>query len=112
VSVGVADVTAAISGKQASIRVTVTSPPTLVTVNMPGLTFTPFRATLKQGGTVNYVFPALAHNVIFERVPGAPADIPGQVTNQTVSRTFPTARLYLYQCTLHPGMNGEIDVVP
>ena len=112
VAVGTADVTATISGRSASVRVTVTSAPTSVTVNMPGLTFAPFRATLKQGGTVTYVFPALAHNVIFERVPGAPADIPGQVSNQSVSRTFPTVRLYKYTCTLHPGMDGEVDVVP
>lgn len=112
VVVGTADITATISGKSATARVTVTTAPTTVTVNMPGLTFTPFRALVKQGGTVNYVFPALAHNVIFERVPGAPADIPGQVSNQTISRRFDTVRLYQYTCTLHPGMDGEIDVVP
>ena len=112
VAVGTSDVTATISGRSASVRVTVTSAPTSVTVNMPGLTFTPFRATLKQGGTVTYVFPSLAHNVIFERVPGAPTDIPGQVSNQSITRTFPTVRLYQYSCTLHPGMDGEVDVVP
>jgi plastocyanin len=109
---GTADITATISGKSATARVTVTTAPTTVTVNMPGLTFTPFRALLKQGGTVNYVFPALAHNVIFERVPGAPADIPGQVSNQTIARRFDTVRLFKYTCTLHPGMDGEVDVVP
>jgi plastocyanin len=110
--VGTADITATISGKSATARITVTSAPTTVTVNMPGQTFTPFRALVKQGGTVNYVFPALAHNVIFERVPGAPADIPGQVSNQTIARRFDTVRLYKYTCTLHPGMDGEVDVVP
>lgn len=110
--VGSADITATISGKSATARITVTSAPTTVTVNMPGLTFTPFRALVKQGGTVNYVFPSLAHNVIFERVPGAPADIPGQVSNQTISRRFDTVRLYKYSCTLHPGMDGEVEVVP
>ncbi len=110
--VGTADITATISGKSATARITVTSAPTTVTVNMPGQTFAPFRALVKRGGTVNYVFPSLAHNVIFERVPGAPADIPGQVTNQTISRRFDTVRLYQYTCTLHPGMDGEVDVVP
>lgn len=112
VTVGTTDITATILGRSASARVTVSSAPLAVTINMPGLTFTPFRATLKQGGTVSYVFPALAHNVIFERVPGAPADIPGQVSNTTITRTFNTTRTYLYTCTLHPGMDGEIDVVP
>lgn len=109
---GTSDITATISGKSASARVTVTSAATKVTVNMPGLSFTPFRATLKQGGTVDYVFPALAHNVIFERVPGAPNDIPGEVRNQTISRQFNTVRLFRYSCTLHPGMDGEVNVVP
>lgn len=109
---GTATIRATISGKSASALVTVTSAATKVTVNMPGLTFTPFRATLKVGGTVDYVFPALAHNVMFERVPGAPNDIPGQVTNQTISRQFNTVRLYRYSCTLHPGMDGEVNVVP
>jgi plastocyanin len=111
-AVGNATVTATISGKSASAQVTVAGAATTVTVNMPGLTFTPFRATLKQGGTVNYVFPSLAHNVIFERVPGAPADIPGAVSSQTVSRQFPQVRLYNYTCSLHSGMNGEVEVVP
>lgn len=109
---GTADITATISGKSATARVTVTSAATKVTVNMPGLSFTPFRATLKQGGTVDYVFPAQAHNVIFERVPGAPNDIPGQVSNQTISRQFNTVRVFRYSCTLHPGMDGEVNVVP
>jgi plastocyanin len=109
---GTADITATISGKSATARVTVTSAATKVTVNMPGLSFTPFRATLKQGGTVDYVFPAQAHNVIFERVPGAPNDIPGQVSNQTISRQFNTVRVYRYSCSLHPGMDGEVNVVP
>lgn len=109
---GTTNITATISGKSATAQVTVTSAATEVTVNMPGLSFTPFRATLKVGGTVKYVFPAQAHNVIYERVPGAPADIPGQVTNQTISRQFNTVRLFRYSCTLHPGMDGEVNVVP
>ncbi|MBK8060305.1 MAG: Ig-like domain-containing protein [Gemmatimonadaceae bacterium] len=111
-AVGSASITATISGKSASAQVTVAAAATVVTVNMPGLSFTPFRATLKQGGTVNYVFPSLAHNVIFERVQGAPADIPGQVANQTISRQFNSVRLFKYTCTLHNGMDGEVDVVP
>ncbi|MEP7380756.1 MAG: Ig-like domain-containing protein [Gemmatimonadota bacterium] len=112
VLVGAADVTASVAGKSTSLRVTVTVAATTVTVNMPGLTFAPFRVTVKQGGTVNYVFPSLAHNVIFARVSGAPADIPGQVSNTTVSRVFPSALIYQYSCTIHNGMDGEVEVVP
>lgn len=109
---GSASITATISGKSASAAVTVSPAPTSVTVNMPGTSFTPFHATLKVGGTVSYVFPSLAHNVIFDKIAGVPADIPGQVSNQTVNRTFNTVSLYKYVCSLHPGMEGEVDVVP
>ena len=35
------------------------------------------------GGTVQFVFPSLAHNVFFNATPaGAPADIPGEVSNR------------------------------
>jgi len=112
VGIGSTDIRATIGSKTGTARVTVTDAPSLVTVSMPGLTFSPFKVTLKKDGRVNYEFPALAHNVIFERIPGAPADIPGQVVNQTISRTFGTVRLYRYSCTLHPGMDGEVDVVP
>ncbi len=108
---GSATITATISGKSASAVVTVAPAPSAVTVNMPGTSFTPFHATLKVGGTVSYVFPSLAHNVIFDKIAGAPADIPGQVASQTVNRTFNTVSLYKYVCSLHPGMEGEVDVV-
>ena len=111
-AVGTATITATISGKSATAQVTVAAAATTITVNMPGTSFTPFRATLKRGGTVNYVFPSLAHNVIFEKVAGVPADIPGQVSNQTISRQFQTVSLFKYSCSLHNGMDGEIDVVP
>ena len=81
--------------------------PTSATVSMPGLSFTPFTTTIKVGGTVTFDFPALAHNVIFERVTGAPTDIQ-QTTNQRVTRTFPVAGSFDYDCTLHPGMSGVI----
>lgn len=110
--VGTATVTATIGSKSKALPVTVTVAAMNVTVNMPGLTFAPFRAIVRQGGTVNYAFPSTAHNVIFDRVTGAPADIPGQVSNTTISRTFPTASTFRYVCSLHNGMEGEVEVVP
>ncbi len=112
VIVGSATVTATIGSKSKALPVTVTVAATNVTVSMPGLTFAPFRAIVRQGGTVNYAFPSLAHNVIFDRISGAPTDIPGQVSNSTVSRTFPTAGLFRYHCSLHNGMDGEVEAVP
>lgn len=86
------------------------APASSVTVSMPGLTFSPFRARLALGGTVRFEFPALAHNVIFNRsTSGAPADI-AETSNTIVSRAFPTAGLFRYDCTLHPGMVGEVEV--
>jgi plastocyanin len=79
------------------------------TVFMPGDVFSPPSLNLKVGGTVWFDFPARDHNVIFERKAGAPADI--EVTrNRRVSRVFPTAGTFPYDCRLHPGMVGEIIV--
>jgi len=105
-SVGQATITAGISGATGSLMMTVTANPSgSATVSMPGFSFVPFTTTINVGGTVIYEFGDVAHNVIFNRVTGAPADI--QATrNQKVSRTFPVAGTFPYDCTLHPGMSG------
>lgn len=111
-SPGNADITATIGSKSATTRVTVSSAPNSITVSMPGLTFAPFKVTLKVGGKVNYEFPSMAHNVIFDRsVAGAPADV-GITASSVVVRTFNSKGLFRYDCTLHNGMSGEVDVVP
>jgi plastocyanin len=52
-----------------------------------------------------------AANVIFGAAAGAPADI--NITNdQDVSRTFPTLGTFRYDCTIHPGMSGVVEVKP
>lgn len=76
-------------------------------VYMPGFSFSPFVTTIAVGGTVVFDFPAEPHNVIFAQVPGAPGDI-GATSRRTVSRVFPTAGTFPYDCTLHPGMAGII----
>ena len=112
IAVGSAIVTATIGSRSASADISVVAAPTNVTVSMPGLSFSPFKVTLKQNGRVNYEFPSLEHNVIFDKVAGAPADIPGMVRNQTITRTFAQTGLFKYTCSLHNGMDGEVDVVP
>ncbi len=111
VASGQTDVSATIDGKVGTTRVTVGAVPTTALVSMPGLSFTPFTTVIKQGGSVTFEFPQLPHNVIFERKTGAPQDI--QVTsNVRIARSFPATGLYPYDCTLHPGMKGEVNVVP
>jgi len=78
-------------------------------VSMPGFSFVPFAATIKVGGIVEFDFPAEPHNVIFQRITGAPMDIQ-VVTNSVVRRTFNTAGTFPYDCTIHPGMSGTVLV--
>ena len=101
--------------KTASVQLIVNSipnAPSTADVVMPGLTFSPVEVVVKQGGTVRFIFPALAHNVIWDpRLAGSPTDI-NTTRDVTLSRTFPTAGVFPYKCTLHPGMDGTIIVSP
>jgi hypothetical protein len=60
------------------------------------------------GGTVTWTFGSLAHNVTFGSA-GAPASIPA-TTGASVSRTFNTPGTFAYDCTLHAGMTGVVNV--
>ncbi len=104
--------------RSASAPLTITpipGAPLAADVSMPGLTFSPFETLLKQGGTVRFIFPTLPHNVIWDaRLAGqaaAPTDI-NTTNNVVITRTFPNAGVFLYKCTLHPGMDGTIIVTP
>jgi plastocyanin len=87
----------------------VTEPDGPPTVSMPGFSFVPFTTTVEVGGSVIFDFPAEPHNVIFGNVTGAPANIQATV-NAKVSRTFSVAGTFPYDCTIHPGMSGVIEV--
>jgi plastocyanin len=108
---GAASITATISGAKGTTQVTVAAPALTATVSMPGLSFAPFTTVIRVGGTVRFEFPQLPHNVIFSAKAGAPADIL-PIASTVVSRTFGTAGVFPYDCTLHPGMKGEVSVVP
>ncbi len=101
---------AATVSRQFSLAITPAGYPSAVTVTMPGNIFVPFVVELQQGGTVTWSFGAEPHNVIFS-TSGAPADI-NIVSNVNVMRTFPTAGFFRYDCTIHPGMAGIVDVKP
>ena len=101
--------------KTGSVQLIVTgipNAPTTVDVVMPGLIFSPSETVVKQGGTVRFVFPPLAHNVIWDpRLAGSPADI-NTTSSVTVSRAFPAVGVFPFKCTLHPGMEGTVIVSP
>ena len=101
--------------KTASVQLIVTgipNAPTTADVVMPGLIFSPTETVVKQGGTVRFVFPPLAHNVIWDpRLAGSPADI-NTTSSVTVSRAFATVGVFPFKCTLHPGMDGTVIVSP
>ncbi len=119
VGVGLIDVQASVADgtvpKTGSVQLIVEgipAPPTSAVVTMAPQDFLPFETVIKLNGTVNFVFPTLAHNVFWDRVRiGSPADI-NTISNMTVSRTFTTVGVFGYKCTLHPGMDGTIIVTP
>ena len=84
--------------------------PSTTAVYMLPLAYTPVQTDIAVGGSVSFVFAPQAHNVFFNAVAGAPADIPGEVSNQTVVRTFKTKGTFGYRCTLHPEMIATIIV--
>lgn len=82
---------------------------TYVDVNMPGVVFAPNRIDIAKGGVIRFIFTAVAHDVRFNGVTGAPADILA-TSNVTVSRTFATAGTFPIVCTLHSNMTGAVIV--
>jgi plastocyanin len=72
-------------------------------------TFSPGTLDIDVGETVTWIFGALQHDVQFSAVAGAPANIPLTI-NANVQRTFATAGVFPYLCTVHPGMTGTVRV--
>jgi plastocyanin len=90
--------------------ITVTAPTTATVVSGAAAnTFTPQDITIAVNGTVTWTFGARPHNVIFNAVAGAPANV-ATTTNNSVSRQFPTAGSFPYVCNLHAGMTGTVTV--
>lgn len=77
----------------------------------PALQLTPATVELTAGGTVSFNFEGVEHNVFFDNAPpGAPANITAPSANQTVARVFTTTGQYRYNCHIHPGMTGVVNV--
>lgn len=83
--------------------------PTPVDVFTPGNVFSPFNTVIPVGTTVRFNIAGDQHNVIFGSVAGAPANV-NVVQNVVVSRTFTTRGTFPYDCTVHPGMSGQVVV--
>jgi plastocyanin len=71
--------------------------------------FLPATLDVAVGASVTWLFGPVSHDVKFSPVAGAPTDI-GITDNANVSRTFSTAGVFPYICTLHSGMNGTVRV--
>ncbi len=89
------------------------APPALsADVFMAATIFIPFNTTVKVGGIVRFNFEnGNPHNVIFAKIAGAPADI--LVTQSVViNRAFAAIGTFPFECKIHPGMMGQVTVVP
>lgn len=70
--------------------------------------FNPTSLSVAKGTTVTFTFQA-EHNVNFDAVTGAPANIATQ-SSGSVARAFSTAGTFGFNCTLHSGMRGTVVV--
>ena len=71
--------------------------------------FQPVKVAIKAGQSVGWVnVSGQVHNVIFDDKTVGASDLLQK--GQTFKVTFSKAGTFKYSCTLHPGMDGEIDV--
>jgi plastocyanin len=111
-AVGSTLITARVAGVQASKSVVVASASAAKdTISTLPQSFVPNLITISVGSTVVFAFGGgIQHNVIFDpSATGAPNNI--QITKDgNVPRTFAARGTFKFDCTVHPGMRGEIDV--
>ena len=87
-----------------------TAPAANQVIATAGSAFNPSSLTVSRGTTVTFTFESVGHNVFFDAVAGAPADIPAVTTNTSVTRTFSTSGTFGYTCHVHAFMRGTIVV--
>jgi plastocyanin len=111
VAPGTTNVSATVAGVSGTTAFTVaTGVVQEADVFTPGNVFSPFRVTLAVGGTVRFHITGVPHNVVFAAgQAGAPANI-NLVSNVTIARVFPVRGSFAYDCTVHPGMSGQVVV--
>jgi plastocyanin len=86
-----------------------TTPPA-ATVRTTATAFTPEEVTVAPGSTVRWEIAGATHNITFEDDAPPGGNVPDTPAGASVTRTFPSAGSYDYECTLHPGMRGRIRV--
>jgi len=104
-------ISAACGGSDGSTPTVVVPTAAKDTVSTLPQDFVPNLLTVPVGSTVVFAFGGgIPHNVIFDHsVAGAPSDI--QIaTNVFTARTFNARGSFRYDCTVHPGMRGEVLV--
>jgi uncharacterized protein YjdB len=109
-AVGAATLQATIGGKSATISVTVEELPTFDVTVQVTTAFAPATISVRQFGTVRFVFNGVQQNVTFSTAfPGAPTNIPNTSTG-TVSRQFGTVGDFRYESSVSPGVAGFVRV--
>jgi plastocyanin len=92
-----------------------TTPPTCTTATfcLGAATFVPPTATVTKNTSVTWSNSSgIQHNVVFDNPPAAVVggNIGTMDANASASRTFATAGVYAFHCTIHAGMNGSLTV--
>ncbi|MGH7655173.1 MAG: cupredoxin domain-containing protein [Gemmatimonadaceae bacterium] len=116
-SVGSAMINASYSGYHASSPIGISVVPTATGVaalvadyGVGGPAFVPQLVTIPAGLKVSFGLKP-GHNVVFDSVPGAPADISPSASTTVTDIQFPVAGTFTYKCTIH-GETGTIVVTP
>jgi plastocyanin len=109
-SPGSATLRATIAGKSSTMGVTVEELPGYQVDVQVTSAFAPATVSVRQGGTVRFVFSGVNQNVTFSTAfPGAPANIPNTATG-TVNRQFNTVGDFRYESTVSAGLAGIVRV--
>ena len=112
-ALGSATLTATVQQKTATAAITVQNsfPSSAdISVGAGGAdAFSPAAVDIAAGGTVNFNWQGVTHNVTWQSPPVSVANISDRSTG-TVSVTLNTVGTYNYQCTIHAGMTGTITV--
>ena len=117
VTVGIGQVTVTVQAgsvtRSATTIVTVQEPAAVASVETHEVRFEPLAVHVVRGGSVTWLIGRsgnpTSHNVSFT-TSGAPANIGTTLGGDLISRVFPTAGSFAYECTLHAGMAGTVHV--